>query len=200
MLEPMNKSNKELKETEQAKPTDNLPVVKTTAESSETTPPISPSESKGENLPADQENDPKTTIPEVTKSEPLKDLENTDPIDGSPKVDTAQEEETLVEEPKELTLWEKVLLELNGGRLARREGWPNGKMVFQRPSDTLSVDTMVVFVKLLPQSLKDWLKGNSHPGNNIEFTSYLCLFNRDSVINGWLPSAEDIEATDWIVF
>lgn len=91
------------------------------------------------------------------------------------------------------------------GKLIAREGW-NGKgmFVFQRPEDSIEVDTIVHKIKSLPDDLKAWfaqqtenvLKGDS----KVTFTAYLCMKAADgSIVNGWLASQTDMLAEDWCI-
>lgn len=87
------------------------------------------------------------------------------------------------------------------GLRIQRKGW-NGKnmFVFMRPEDTLEIEFIVEKVKSLPQSVKNFYKGNNHDGNPIKFTSYLCMRAADgTIVNGWLASQTDILAEDWII-
>ncbi len=104
-----------------------------------------------------------------------------------------------------------VLAAAKHGKLIAREGW-NGKnmFVFQRPADELSAEFIIDRVKSLPQALKDYYvgqfahtateaqKGKSPADTLVKFTAYLCLKAADgSIVNGWLPSQTDLQATDW---
>ncbi len=94
----------------------------------------------------------------------------------------------------------------NGG-LISRTGW-NGKgmFVFQRPSDSLTTEFVVNTVKSLPPSVKEYyrLKAEKQGGltssPNVTFSPYLCLkASDDSIVNGWLASQTDMQATDWSI-
>lgn len=85
------------------------------------------------------------------------------------------------------------------GMLARRRCW-NGKFIFMRPADTLSVDFVVNKVKSLPVSFRSSVANSKNMNEQIQFGAYLCMRDSDgSVINGWVPTQEDILADDWIV-
>jgi hypothetical protein len=92
-----------------------------------------------------------------------------------------------------------AILALKNGKCVARKGW-NGKgmFIFMRPGDILSVEMIVEKVKSLPQSVKDYYKGNNHKGNPITFTPYLCMKAADdTIVNGWLASQTDMLAEDW---
>jgi len=96
------------------------------------------------------------------------------------------------------------------GRLIARQGW-NGKnmFVFMRPSDSISVKTVVENIKSLPDAVKDHFrfkyKGyylNEREGKHFEvkFNEYLCMKAADdTIVNGWLASQTDLLASDWCV-
>lgn len=87
------------------------------------------------------------------------------------------------------------------GKLIAREGW-NGKgmFVFQRPEDELPVDFIIEKVKSLPAAFKNFYSANTHNGNPVKFTAYLCMKAADgTVVNGWLASQTDILAEDWVI-
>lgn len=101
---------------------------------------------------------------------------------------------------------------LKAGKRVTRQNW-NGKgmFVFMRPADELHIDTVIDKVKSLPQSVKDFYQKDvtSDSGERIfpadenvkiKFTAYLCLKDADgTIVNGWLPSQEDLLAEDWII-
>lgn len=97
------------------------------------------------------------------------------------------------------------------GKLIARKGW-NGKgmFVFQRPEDELPLKMVVQQVKSLPQSVKDFFKGNCvdgqghsfsiEEGKPVKFTAYLCMKAADNtIVNGWLASQTDMLAEDWCI-
>ena len=106
-----------------------------------------------------------------------------------------------------------ALEELKQGKLVARQGW-NGKgmFIFMRPEDELSAEFIVNTVKSLPQSLKEYYKGQfawtaneekSGEGpadTKIKFTAYLCMKAADgTIVNGWLASQTDMLSSDWEV-
>ena len=82
------------------------------------------------------------------------------------------------------------------GEIALRIPWiPKAEFIFMRPKDKLPID-VIEKVKSLPESIKKILIEN---GKDVEFDEYLCLINSDgNVVNGWIPTVEDMLATDWI--
>lgn len=98
------------------------------------------------------------------------------------------------------------------GKLIAREGW-NGKgmFVFQRPEDTLSINTLVDHIRSLPQSVKEYFRPfkSVHDTNSaldlghetvVKFTAYLCMKAADNtIVNGWLASQTDMLAEDWTI-
>jgi len=120
--------------------------------------------------------------------------------------------ENAVEEAKIFGLtFGQAISALKDGKLVARSGW-NGKgmFIFQRPSDKLSVETIVNNVKSLPDSLKKYYQGNfawtqqeavdgiGPDKTFVEFTSYYCMKAADgSIVNGWLASQTDMQAEDW---
>lgn len=97
------------------------------------------------------------------------------------------------------------------GKRVAREGW-NGKnmFVFQRPADEIPLKMVVQLVKSLPQSVKDFFhfnckneNGDAIPleqGKPVKFSAYLCMYAADgSIVNGWIPSQTDLQATDWCI-
>jgi Protein of unknown function (DUF2829) len=86
-----------------------------------------------------------------------------------------------------------------GQLVSRSKARSRGIFVFQRPSDTLDRDTVINKVKSLPQKVKDYFAAVSQ--DKIYFAPYLCLKTEEGIIiNGWLPSQEDILAEDWEIF
>ncbi len=96
---------------------------------------------------------------------------------------------------------------LKDGKMVSRAGW-NGKgmFVFMRPSDEISLNTVMFNVKSIPQSVKDFLSRKTDPSkedrlngeSRIKFCSYLCMYAADgSIVNGWLASQTDMLAEDW---
>lgn len=85
------------------------------------------------------------------------------------------------------------------GKRIAREGW-NGKgmFVFQRPEDILEIDMVVNRVKSLPDSVKEYFRGQQQA--TVKFTAYLCMKAADgSIVNGWLASQTDMLSEDWVV-
>lgn len=83
------------------------------------------------------------------------------------------------------------------GKRIGRIGW-NGKgmFVFQRPGDTLTSE-VIEKVKSLPEPVKQFLLEQNRP---IEFLPYLCMWSATGeVVNGWLASQTDMQATDWCI-
>lgn len=104
-----------------------------------------------------------------------------------------------------MTFGEAIQL-LKQGKLVQRAGW-NGKgmFIFQRPADTLSVETIVEHVKSLPKSVKEYYQGVCGEAEASEtyvlFTGYLCMKAADNtIVNGWLASQTDMLAEDWVEF
>ena len=94
------------------------------------------------------------------------------------------------------------------GKRASRVGW-NGKgmFVFQRPEDELDITMVIEKVKSLPQSVKDFFKEKDSKQilaeqglGTVKFGSYFCMYAADgSIVNGWLASQTDMQATDWCI-
>lgn len=95
------------------------------------------------------------------------------------------------------------------GKLIARKGW-NGKgmFVFQRPEDSLDIETIVHKVKSLPNSVKGFFASKTNPNlenrldgsTKVKFTAYLCMYAADgSIVNGWLASQTDMLAEDWCI-
>ena len=98
---------------------------------------------------------------------------------------------------------------VKNGKLISREGW-NGKamFVFQRPEDSLDVDTIAHKVKSLPNSVKAYFAAKTNPSDTnrldgstlIKFTAYLCMKAADgTIVNGWLASQTDMLSNDWCI-
>jgi hypothetical protein len=96
------------------------------------------------------------------------------------------------------------------GKLLARKGWnEKNKFIFQRPEAELSVEAVVNHVVSLPLALKeyfevkyagDYKKASDNSPFTIEFASYLCLKTPDDkIINGWMPSQEDMQKEDWYI-
>jgi hypothetical protein len=86
------------------------------------------------------------------------------------------------------------------GKLIAREGW-NGKgmFVFQRPEDEIPAN-VILNIKSLPSSVKDYLFNNPNGKESFKFTAYLCMKAADgSIVNGWLASQTDVLAEDWVI-
>ena len=93
------------------------------------------------------------------------------------------------------------------GGLVERVSWNGiGQFVFKRPGDACDINSMMHF-KSLPQAVKDYFARRTNPSlpdrldgdTRIFFHPYLCLKNaQDSIINGWIPSMSDLQATDWV--
>jgi Protein of unknown function (DUF2829) len=93
-----------------------------------------------------------------------------------------------------------ALAAVKEGKRISRAGW-NGKgmFVFQRPGDKLPF-SVIAQVKSLPQSVKSFLLDLPHEQGVVEFLPYLCMWSATSeVVNGWLASQSDMQATDWCV-
>lgn len=90
-----------------------------------------------------------------------------------------------------------VLEWIQTGKRATRETWNDTDMfIFQRPADSLS-HTFLMSVKSLPESVKKFLYDQQR---DIQFQSYLCLYSAEGkIVNGWVPSQEDMIAADWIL-
>jgi hypothetical protein len=92
-------------------------------------------------------------------------------------------------------------------KLVSRKDWNEKcKFIFLRPTDELNVKTVVLSVKSLPQSVKDYfaqqtshIRGNRLDSDSlITFTSYLCMKDEyGRIVNGWSPSQEDMFVNDW---
>ena len=98
---------------------------------------------------------------------------------------------------------------LKEGKLVCREGW-NGKgmFIFERPFDSIPVQTVIENIKSIPDSVKLFLHnkyrhdyiGTSGEVFKVEFTAYLCMYTANgSIVNGWLASQTDMLAEDWII-
>jgi hypothetical protein len=103
--------------------------------------------------------------------------------------------------------FEEAVKCVEDGGAAARVGW-NGKgmFIFMRPGmemDENQIDNLSSVSSLVKRMLLGALTNYLQPKldrSKIEFKSYFCLFNsKADVINGWLPSIEDIKATDWVL-
>ena len=98
---------------------------------------------------------------------------------------------------------------LKQGKRVTRQGW-NGKdmFIFERPSDSIPVQTVIENIKSIPDSVKLYLHnkykhdyvGASGEVFKVNFDAYLCMYTANgSIVNGWLASQTDILAEDWVI-
>ena len=93
----------------------------------------------------------------------------------------------------------KAIEALKEGKLVARTIW-NGQAVFIRPYDRIDTPVVINIVKSLPQSVKDHFDALGSKSDFVDFSAYLCMIGNDElIINGWLPSAYDILAEDWLI-
>jgi hypothetical protein len=81
-------------------------------------------------------------------------------------------------------------------KIVTRKGWlTKNNFVFQRPADLLSKE-FIPKVKSLPDQVKSMLHSLDR---DVMFRAYLCKFEGGEVVNGWIPSQEDILSDDWCI-
>ncbi len=94
-----------------------------------------------------------------------------------------------------------ALIPLKLGKLVTREKWNSlDKFLFIRPFDQINKE-VIPNIKSLPSNVKDYIS-NKNPiyGNfPVNFTEYICLCDHNTIINGWIPTQEDILAEDWFI-
>jgi hypothetical protein len=89
----------------------------------------------------------------------------------------------------------QALTVLNASFAVRRSTWSEEEYVFIRPADVLD-RSIVGVVKSLPNMVKALLY-REH--KSVSFSKYFCKAAGNQISNGWLPSTEDLFATDWII-
>lgn len=77
------------------------------------------------------------------------------------------------------------------------EDWIN-KYVFVRPPDDLPKE-VILNARSLPDSFKMKEAFKMDDTDKMTFKQYLCLKDEYTVVNGWIPSMEDIFSCDWFV-
>lgn len=95
-----------------------------------------------------------------------------------------------------MTTFGDAVQALKEGKRVAREGW-NGKglFVFRQVPSEIPAD-FIPKMQSLPESVKDEL---SRRGGGIRYSSQFALVKPDNTINGWAPSASDVEAEDWVI-
>jgi Protein of unknown function (DUF2829) len=105
-----------------------------------------------------------------------------------------------------------AILALNAGKLLTRASM-TGRMIFKRPEHVMTVGYALTTDQSLPLNLKSWLKvkdadtkrnlGVGAPDSAttpIKLSAYLCSIDANrNITNGWVPTQEDLWATDWEV-
>lgn len=94
----------------------------------------------------------------------------------------------------------EAFAEAQKGKLIRLPEWKEqGKVLFTRPQDVISLDTCIENVKSLPASLKEYWKHirQRSETQSVLFTEYSCLAEGHIVHNGYKPSLVELSRGDW---
>jgi len=104
--------------------------------------------------------------------------------------------------------FEEALEELKNGEIIAREDWPYGEFIFIGKGTVVKMNN-VLTTECLPEKVKKWILCNDKDTNlpenqgleEIQLIDSLCMRLFDgSIVNGWLPTFEDLFADDWHVW
>lgn len=100
----------------------------------------------------------------------------------------------------------QALEQAKKGNLVQRESWGCSQFIFIRPDDVIQKE-FTDNIKSLPEKFKDYLNYSfngmtqwlTEDPIEIYFTEYICMYigTKERVINGWIPSQEDLLSEDW---
>lgn len=111
-------------------------------------------------------------------------------------------------EPVVNVTFEEALTAVKSGELISREFWGDYQFIFVRPEDSIPVSVVLSNVKSIPNAVKEKIRAfdeaYTSPDDRgyepVVFHKYLCMWECDnSIVNGWLPTQEDIFANDWYI-
>lgn len=97
-----------------------------------------------------------------------------------------------------------VLKALVEGKIAYRKGWHGkGLFIFMQIPSVIPM-SVVPNMQSLPQSVKEELKlrYETKPEdeyNTVRYSSQLAILHPSNLINGWVASASDSLAKDWVI-
>jgi len=103
--------------------------------------------------------------------------------------------------------FEEALRVLKDGEMIAREDWEYGEFVFIGKGSVVKMSN-VLTTECLPKKVKEWLLFNDKdnlPENQgleeIQLIDSLCMRLFDgSIVNGWLPTFEDLFSDDWHLY
>lgn len=99
--------------------------------------------------------------------------------------------------------FDKALEALKEGKKVKRNGW-NGRGLFVFMQIPSIIDMEIVpKMQSLPQSVKDEFVKRYNSGSEnfpcIRYNNQFAIVDMSNLICGWVPSASDILATDWVI-
>jgi len=91
---------------------------------------------------------------------------------------------------------------MRDGHACTRTAWDDGdkavpEFLFIRPEWDMNVHDLPI-IKSIPIAVKRLIRANELPlGARLILTETLCHYNGLQIINGFMPCATDVNATDW---
>jgi hypothetical protein len=101
---------------------------------------------------------------------------------------------------EKLNFGQAIDLLKQGKRIARKNWNGKGLFVFMQVPSTIS-SNIIPNMQSLPKSVKDEFgKRFEAPtmDSTIKYSNQMAIVNPDNSINGWVPSASDVFAEDWV--
>ena len=97
---------------------------------------------------------------------------------------------------KDMNNFGKAVEALKRGAFIRRAGWDGRKYVFKQVPAEISTD-IIPKMQSVPDSVKEKMMSLNV---SLKYEFQLAIVEGESRISSWTPTAEDIFASDWLIF
>ncbi len=89
-----------------------------------------------------------------------------------------------------------AIVALKEGKMCRREGWAEAGLFVFRQVPSLIDPEIIPRMTSLPPAVKLEMEKRGRP---LQYLNQFAIVKQDNSIHGWVPSAGDVLANDWII-